>query len=270
MVKRASWLSVTPEPERELPQAVATLRPDAGAGAAAVARERERIERLVLRGSQRRWLAYLHEVVELIDRRAGDGDPDVARARARATAVIANHHNLLLGAARPGRGAAPPATGPPCSVWSPAANGGSEIDDTPTQRKPMSTTIPRRPPDRADRRASSSSSDGPASSSRQVLMPLELEAEERGGALPEETVDGDQARGDRGAAARRAGRRRARRPGLVDGRVVPGQRAVRPRDQRPALARAQRLQRAAAGHARADRALPRCPRCAARAATPTR
>jgi hypothetical protein len=117
MVKRASWLSVTPEPERELPAAVATLR---GAGAAiraatgatngatsaattgdAVAEEAARIERLVLQGTQRSWHQYLHEVVELIERRSGDSDPDVARAREVAIAVIANHHNLLL--ALPGR-----------------------------------------------------------------------------------------------------------------------------------------------------------------------
>jgi hypothetical protein len=104
MVKRVSWLSVTPEPERELPEAVATLRcgrrppsPEA------VAAERDRVERLVLRGSQREWLTYLHGVVELIDRRHyGDGG-ELARARSRVIAVIANHHNLLLGL--PGRGA---------------------------------------------------------------------------------------------------------------------------------------------------------------------
>jgi hypothetical protein len=42
-------------------------------------------------------------VVELIDSRARDPDFDVQRARARATAVISNHHNLLLGLR--GRGA---------------------------------------------------------------------------------------------------------------------------------------------------------------------
>ena len=63
MVKRASWLSVTPEPERELPEAVATLSAGHRAGGQAVERERERVERLVLHGSQRRWLDYLHQVV---------------------------------------------------------------------------------------------------------------------------------------------------------------------------------------------------------------
>jgi len=103
MVKRATWLSVTPEPERELPAAVATLSAGHRVAAAAVAAERARIERLVLHGSQRRWLAYLHDVVGLIESRAGADDPEVAAARTRATAVIANHHNLLL--ALPGPGA---------------------------------------------------------------------------------------------------------------------------------------------------------------------
>jgi hypothetical protein len=103
MVKRASWLSVTPEPERELPAAVATLADGALAGDAAVATEAARIERLVLRGRERDWNRYLHRVVELIEDRAADPDPDVTRARTLAAGVIANHHNLLL--ALPGRGA---------------------------------------------------------------------------------------------------------------------------------------------------------------------
>jgi hypothetical protein len=104
MVKRATWLSVTPEPERELPGAVATLAAGGAPDAAAVERERRRVEQLILRGGQRRWLAYLHDVVELIDTTPADVDPELARARARAAAVIANHHNLLL--ALPGPGAA--------------------------------------------------------------------------------------------------------------------------------------------------------------------
>jgi hypothetical protein len=103
MVKRASWLSLTPEPERELPQAVAALARGGDPAPEDVARERARVERLVLAGSQRQWLAYLHEVVELIDRNAGAEDPIVTRARARASAVISNHHHLLL--ALPGRAA---------------------------------------------------------------------------------------------------------------------------------------------------------------------
>ena len=97
MVKRASWLSITPEPERELPEAVATLAAGRRAGPDAVAAEQARIERLILHGGRRRWLAYLHDVVNLIAAGNGSDDPDVAAARERAAKVIANHHNLLLG-----------------------------------------------------------------------------------------------------------------------------------------------------------------------------
>jgi hypothetical protein len=103
MVKRVPWLSLTPEPERELPAAVATLSYGRPATDLEVADEAARIERLVLRGNERRWDSYLHDVVSLIDQRAGDLDPDVALAREIAIAVISNHHNLLL--ALPGRGA---------------------------------------------------------------------------------------------------------------------------------------------------------------------
>jgi hypothetical protein len=103
MVKGASWLSITPEPERELPRAVVTLTERAEPSPGAVAGETARVERLVLHGSQREWLRYLHGVVELIDSSAADPDPRVQQARAIATAVVSNHHNLLL--ALPGRGA---------------------------------------------------------------------------------------------------------------------------------------------------------------------
>jgi len=103
MVKGASWLSITPEPERELPHAVVTLLRGVSPAPEEVDAEQARVEQLVLHGSQRAWLRYLHRVVELIDQRADDPDPEVQHARALATAVISNHHNLLL--ALPGRGA---------------------------------------------------------------------------------------------------------------------------------------------------------------------
>ncbi len=102
MVKGVTWLSVTPEPERELPAAVATLELGYEAPASAVARERERVERLVLHGPQRAWLAYLHHAVQLIERQSGSDDAAVIRARAIARTVIANHHNLLLALPGPG------------------------------------------------------------------------------------------------------------------------------------------------------------------------
>jgi hypothetical protein len=103
MVKRAMWLSVTPEPERELPEAVATLAGGRRPSPDEIEAERARIERVVLYGSHRSWLKYLHGVVDMIERSGGAGDPWVDQARERAIAVIANHHNLLL--AHPGVGA---------------------------------------------------------------------------------------------------------------------------------------------------------------------
>jgi len=92
-----SWLSVTPEPERLLPDAVATLRAGARAPIAAIEQERARVERLVVRARLRDWLAYLSRTLELVERRLDASDPEVVRARETAAELIANHHNLLLG-----------------------------------------------------------------------------------------------------------------------------------------------------------------------------
>ena len=46
MVKRAGWLSVTPEPERELPAAVVTLERGARPTQDAVAKEAARVEQI--------------------------------------------------------------------------------------------------------------------------------------------------------------------------------------------------------------------------------
>ena len=94
---KQAWLSVTPEPERELPATLATLRAGGPPGAGDVARERDRIERLVLRGHQRDWLAYVGEVIDLIEQAPPSGDAAVAEARAVALDVMRNHHALLLG-----------------------------------------------------------------------------------------------------------------------------------------------------------------------------
>jgi hypothetical protein len=103
MFKRASWLSLTPEPERVLPEVVATLDVGPQPSAARVRSERERIERLILHGSEHEWLAYLQEVRRLIEHRGDATDVEVIAARTRAATVLANHHNLLLGI--PGRAA---------------------------------------------------------------------------------------------------------------------------------------------------------------------
>jgi hypothetical protein len=99
-----TWLSVTPEPERELPEALATLRHEADPPPpAAVLEERERIEKLILHGRQREWLSYLTRALDCTERARPSGNPGVVRARAIVREVIANHHNLLLGL--PGRAA---------------------------------------------------------------------------------------------------------------------------------------------------------------------
>ena len=83
---RHAWLSITPEPERELPEAVAALRPGGSAEA-----ERARVERIVTRGSRRAWTAYLAEAAKL----AEEAPP--GEARDLVLEVIDNHDNLKLG-----------------------------------------------------------------------------------------------------------------------------------------------------------------------------
>jgi hypothetical protein len=83
---RHAWLSITPEPERELPEAVAALR-----GGGSVEAERERVERLVTHGSRRAWNAYLAEAAVL----AREAPP--SEARKLVFEVIDNHDNLKLG-----------------------------------------------------------------------------------------------------------------------------------------------------------------------------
>ena len=92
---RDAWLSITPEPERELPAAVATLRAGGQPADAAVAAERRRVERLVTRGSRRAWSAYMAEAAALAH--AAPGESEVAEARALVLDVIDNHDKLRLG-----------------------------------------------------------------------------------------------------------------------------------------------------------------------------
>jgi hypothetical protein len=92
---RHAWLSITPEPERELPAAVATLRAGGAPGGPAVEAERRRVERLVTRGSRRAWSAYIADAGALA--RAASGDGELAEARALVLDVIDNHDKLTLG-----------------------------------------------------------------------------------------------------------------------------------------------------------------------------
>ena len=108
-----AWLSLTPEPERELPAAIAVLRraaagESAGNGPAAgrsadVAREAERAEALVLRGSEPSYLAWLREAAELAAAGARSPDPEVTHAAGVVRDVVQNQAGLLLGLPGGGR-----------------------------------------------------------------------------------------------------------------------------------------------------------------------
>lgn len=87
------WLSITPEPESELPRAIATLRSGGPPPAALVEREAARAEELVVRGSRRAWRRYLADALALAD---SSHDPAVRDARALIEDVIHNHDNLEL------------------------------------------------------------------------------------------------------------------------------------------------------------------------------
>jgi hypothetical protein len=87
------WLSITPEPECELPRAIATLRSGGPPPPAVVERETARAEALVLRGSRRAWRRYLAEALTLAD---SSHDPAVRDARALVEDVVHNHDNLEL------------------------------------------------------------------------------------------------------------------------------------------------------------------------------
>ena len=90
---RHTWLSITPEPELELPEALATLHAGGPPSAALVDLERTRVERLVMRGTRRAWRRYLAEALAL----AGSSEePAVAEARAVVEDVVHNHNQLEL------------------------------------------------------------------------------------------------------------------------------------------------------------------------------
>ncbi len=88
-----SWLSLTPEPERLLPEARAVLRSgQAPPPPALLAAERDAAERLVLRGRRARWEAWLRDSAALAERHH---EPRATVALVRD--VVANHDALVLG-----------------------------------------------------------------------------------------------------------------------------------------------------------------------------
>ncbi|MEV6010603.1 hypothetical protein AB0M29_27765 [Streptomyces sp. NPDC051976] len=101
--RKLVWLGLTPEPERELPRAVAALRtPPPGAAPVTAADEGRRIERLVLHGSQRAWLRYLSEVTALVAAVATGTAPGDPRTALLAGEVVLSHHQMLIGLPGPG------------------------------------------------------------------------------------------------------------------------------------------------------------------------
>lgn len=95
------WLGLTPEPERELPPAVAALRAAAQAPATVppghAAAERRRVEHLILHGTRRSWLRYLSEVAGLVTAVADGSVPGDRTAALLAGEVVLDHHRMLIG-----------------------------------------------------------------------------------------------------------------------------------------------------------------------------
>ncbi len=101
---RESWLSITPEPEGELPAALATLRAGGTPDPARVEAERRRAERLVTRARRR---AYRRWLADARDLATGERprDPAVEEAARLTIDVLDNHDALELGlTSRGGRG----------------------------------------------------------------------------------------------------------------------------------------------------------------------
>ncbi|MFE4696440.1 hypothetical protein ACFRIC_05045 [Streptomyces sp. NPDC056738] len=97
--RHLAWLGLTPEPEQELPVAVAALRASAAGRppSVLVAEERRHVERLVLRGTQRSWLRYLGEVTDLVVAAAEEPGPAGPGPALLAGEVVLDHHRMLIG-----------------------------------------------------------------------------------------------------------------------------------------------------------------------------
>ncbi len=91
---RKAWLSITPEPEIELPKALAALRAGGHPSPEQVAREAARAELLITRRGRRAWRRYLADALVLA--RSAE-DPAVAEARSIVEDVVHNHSQLELG-----------------------------------------------------------------------------------------------------------------------------------------------------------------------------
>jgi hypothetical protein len=94
--RRLTWLALTPEPERELPAAVACLR------GSSVTSEHRRVQQLILHGTARSWRRYLHEVCGLIRALPQQSAPARRGCALLAGEVLLEHHRMLIGLPGPG------------------------------------------------------------------------------------------------------------------------------------------------------------------------
>lgn len=94
--RRLTWLALTPEPERELPAAVACLR------GGSVTSEHRRVQKLILHGTARSWRRYLHEVCDLIRALPQPAAPACRCSALLAGEVLLEHHRMLIGLPGPG------------------------------------------------------------------------------------------------------------------------------------------------------------------------
>jgi hypothetical protein len=97
---RLVWLGLTPEPERELPVAVAALRAHRADPAATdidlrpwIDAEARRIDSLIMHGTQRSWLRYLSEVTALVT----TADTENPTTVLHAAETVLEHHRMLIG-----------------------------------------------------------------------------------------------------------------------------------------------------------------------------
>jgi len=91
---RDRWLFLTPESEAVLPSAVAALAAALGEPGRAEDAEREALERIVVEGRYREWLAYLRERRLLLERYVERHGPDSLASHV--ADVLMNHWLLAL------------------------------------------------------------------------------------------------------------------------------------------------------------------------------
>lgn len=88
------WLFLTPEPEAELPRAMAGLSVALGEPAPSAQTQADRVEEIIVTGTYEAWLAYMVEQRELLERYLVRFGAD--ERAGHVVDVINNHHQLAL------------------------------------------------------------------------------------------------------------------------------------------------------------------------------